>query len=496
MKASLLALRHAVFGAMGATVLACGGKVTWVEDGSGSGGSGASSTSASSSKAATGSTVGVTTGSTMNLCPNPKPVLNPDGSSTPYSICPDGAIDRPSGGFCDPTINHQQCQGTEGFFDCQKDSDCNQAPNGHCVHQPSIEVAGDYCGCVYSCATDKECGGSGACACADIVNGLGYSQCVPNDCLSNADCPSGECGLSSYNDGCSEVVLVACRTPQDVCRVDGQCATGECAPAYIGGQPYNCQQPNCAVGRPLVIDGTARVAEPRVRGDWMAEAARIATAIPHDLRRRAAEHHLAIARLEHASIASFARFALQLVAIGAPAALVRDAHAAAIDEVDHARAAFALASAFAGEPLGPAALGDALAPITQDLESIVEALGEEGCVGETVGVAEALAVAETTSDPFIAAHMRKVAADEQRHAELAWRTLRWLIEKDAGLVGTVERAFERTIAAMGRSVGPSAAAPSVGLLGGAGIDGVRREALRLVVEPARDALLRSAQLPS
>lgn len=510
MRASLLALRHAVFGAIGASVvIGCQGDVTIV-DGSGSGGSGATG-STSASKAVASVSTGVTTGSSMSLCQNPQPILNADGQPTPYVQCADGAIDRPGGGSCDPTINHQQCQGTEGFLECMQDSDCKDAPNGHCVHQPSIEVAGDYCGCVYSCVTDKECGGSGVCACADIVTGLGYAQCVSNNCMTNADCPTGECGLSSYDDGCARVVLVACRTTDDICRTSGQCEVGECAPKYTDNQPYGCQTPNCAIGRPLLVDGVARVASTRPRGDWSSTGAASrapvsrafplrepgapapmpgdATALDAAVREAAAAHYLTIARLEHASIASFSRFALSLLAIGAPAELVREAQAAAIDEIDHARAAFAIASEFALVELGPDVLADALAPLSTDLAAIVEALVEEGCVGETVGVAEALAIADRASDRKIAAHHRKVAADEQRHAELAWRTLGWLLEQDATLVDVARASFARAIDAMSAPVAPSLAAPELGLLGGRAVTDVRREALRLVVAPARDALV-------
>jgi hypothetical protein len=57
--------------------------------------------------------------------------------------------------------------------------------------------------------------------------------------------------------------------------------------------------------------------------------------------------------MEHASIASFAKFSLQLVMVAAPSALLADAHAAAVDEIHHARVAFALASRLLGRPLGP-----------------------------------------------------------------------------------------------------------------------------------------------
>ena len=76
-----------------------------------------------------------------------------------------------------------------------------------------------------------------------------------------------------------------------------------------------------------------------------------------ELRERAAAWWLRAALLEHASIASFARFSLELLRYGAPPELVVGAHRAALDEVAHARLAFALASSWSGRDLGPGAMG-------------------------------------------------------------------------------------------------------------------------------------------
>jgi hypothetical protein len=60
---------------------------------------------------------------------------------------------------------------------------------------------------------------------------------------------------------------------------------------------------------------------------------------------------LADASLEHASIASFARFTLLALSFGAPADLLAEAQHAALDEVAHAQLCFGLASRYAGSPL-------------------------------------------------------------------------------------------------------------------------------------------------
>ena len=102
----------------------------------------------------------------------------------------------------------------------------------------------------------------------------------------------------------------------------------------------------CGKGRPLLIDDRARVASPALRDDW-AEAEQL----PHvdrltaASRRALAEHWTAAALAEHASVASFARFVLDLGALGAPPALLADATTAMHDEIRHAQVSFALAEA-------------------------------------------------------------------------------------------------------------------------------------------------------
>ena len=53
---------------------------------------------------------------------------------------------------------------------------------------------------------------------------------------------------------------------------------------------------------------------------------------------------LAAALAEHASVASFSKFALELLAVGAPASLLQRAHQAALDEIRHAQLSFDVVS--------------------------------------------------------------------------------------------------------------------------------------------------------
>ena len=75
-----------------------------------------------------------------------------------------------------------------------------------------------------------------------------------------------------------------------------------------------------------------------------------------DQRQRLIHHWAETAQFEHASVASFARFTMQLMAIGAPADLVSEATRAQADEIRHARVCLGIASTLADETMGLGAL--------------------------------------------------------------------------------------------------------------------------------------------
>ena len=60
-----------------------------------------------------------------------------------------------------------------------------------------------------------------------------------------------------------------------------------------------------------------------------------ARSLPAETRARLGVAWLEIARMEHASIAAFARFALQLLAVGAPPDLILAGQRAMADETNH-----------------------------------------------------------------------------------------------------------------------------------------------------------------
>jgi hypothetical protein len=148
---------------------------------------------------------------------------------------------------------------------------------------------------------------------------------------------------------------------------------------------------------------------------------------------------------EHASVASFSRASLALLAAGAPADLVEDTHRAALDEITHARLCFALASAYAGSAIapGPFPLGGEV-QVGTSLTAVVESTVEEGCIGEIVSAVLASEQLARAVDPAVRAVLAQIAADEARHAELAWRTVAWAVRAGGS---AVRAAFERAITA-------------------------------------------------
>ena len=77
--------------------------------------------------------------------------------------------------------------------------------------------------------------------------------------------------------------------------------------------------------------------------------------------------------------------------------------------------------------MGPGPLSLTGFTIETDPERVMAALIAEACVGETLGVAEAIARAEASTDVVLKAVHARIAADEQRHARLAWSTLKWMV---------------------------------------------------------------------
>lgn len=259
---------------------------------------------------------------------------------------------------------------------------------------------------------------------------------------------------------------------------------------------------DCAVGRPFVVDGRALVAPLRGDGAWgLAERTPVSLeAFAADLDPAA---RAAIADVwsrdglsEHASVASFARFILELLALGAPADLVTGAQRAVADEIAHAERCFTLAALYAGAPRGPGAL-DVSGALAQpmSLAAFAARTAAEGCIAETVAALQLHAAADAAREGSLSALLRRTAEEESEHVLLAWRAVRWAIEEGGAPVRhAVSAVFARASAHVG--FGPCADdAIDASLLRAHGILSRRERhdlavaALRSVIAPAAEQLL-------
>lgn len=461
--------------------------------GEGNGSSGGSNDSGESSSSG-GSTV------TPIDCPNPTPIMQvgTDGSvPTGFVDCGNGIIHRESAEACldkfvpsDEPIAACDVEGST----CQADTDCTDGVQGKCSFEQ------DACGCTYGCETDADCGEGQFCACAgdDSPSLIPDFQnvCVPiNDCTIDVDCGENSfCGFSQALDACFAVYELGCFTPDDECRTDEDCDVGECVPGGSSdGAGWGCYVSEATCGRPFVVEGQVRRAETTARGDWVMTQGLTST-ISASMREVLATHWETAGAMEHASVASFAQFAMDLMALGAPPQLLVDASQAMRDEVDHAQRCYALASRYRGHNVGPGPL-DTSHPRTEqiDLEAFAEAVIVEGCIGETLAAIEAGHAARVSTDVAVKRALEVIAVDEERHAQLGWKTLQWILgEATPTQRERIEAILWRAIAHAERVRPWSPAYDAMsehGVLGHQGAQALALQSLRQVVKPCAQALV-------
>jgi hypothetical protein len=217
----------------------------------------------------------------------------------------------------------------------------------------------------------------------------------------------------------------------DIAIKDGQCCYTICSSGVV-------------CGRPLTIADQQRTAPLAEGSAW--SAATVASELSVHATALAAAWR-ADALDEHASVASFGRFVLELLAFGAPPELVRDALAAAADEVRHAQVCFGVATQLDGEAQGPGPLNLADMQLATSLAAAAAAAVREGCVGETLAAAHAAAAGRQARDPALASALAAIADDEARHAALAWRFVQWACGQGDPAVGpAVQAAFAAALA--------------------------------------------------
>jgi hypothetical protein len=414
--------------------------------------------------------------------------------------CDNGVVHRPAQVECVNLLAaHVVPVGSEDVAsECTSNADCTDAAYGYCGLPPSLggaPLSGPTC--MYGCLADADCGSGQFCLCGDPVG-----SCVDSPCSGAADC-EGEFLCSQYYDrigiGCGESPQFACQTAADVCGSDQDCDGASCT--LTDGARSCVEVPPVACGRPFLVAGEQRLAAASNGVQWQVELGRpdLSDTLSPAERAVLGQAWSDVGLMEHASIAAFARFTLQLMHLGAPAALVQASIQATSDEARHALSCFTLASSYLGRNCGPGALSMDAALDAVRLRDVVALAVREGCVGETIAALEASESAAHCQDTRVRDVLRGIAADEQRHAELAWQFVAWALERDVSLAQDVRGECERALAEF-RNTGLSCAvefdtAPH-GMLTSSLRAQVRTAAVRDVVLPCMSALLAKVNAPA
>jgi len=413
--------------------------------------------------------------------------------------CLDTGLDRCSNGFFKRReavscprwhrpASEFTCSASDSLVGCETDSACG--PTAVCNQFFFGPPAGDACECATTCETDADCTGEQLCLCGD-----GGGRCVTASCQTDADCGPGLHCASMNTGGCNPELAFHCQSDDDACISAADCPSdgmGDvgCVVGAAGARAcetgFGCE----AAGRPLVVMGEVRFARSACRDDWSRSSAVVTP--DESVRAEVAARWTHIAAMEHASVASFARFAMDLLAVGAPPHLVAGASAAMLDEIEHARLAYGLAAAFGGVQVGPGPLDMSDAHPASDIVELAVATLLEGCIAEGAAAAEAAVAATTARDPAVVAVLERIAREEAAHAELGWKTIAWALQRDRervapALVDAMEHACRRDTTPKAEP-----GLEAFGLLGPAEREAIRKDTLSRVVRPVLEQLLRRA----
>ena len=223
------------------------------------------------------------------------------------------------------------------------------------------------------------------------------------------DTTGGDTGGSTEQLSDQEICVILCRDRlEDInsCKILGETTSGyvnyECTYLpFCGGRSHHCVRSHGDDAGPTAAA-------------WLARAA-------HD---------------EAASVHAFTALVAELTAHRAPEPLLARLRAAADDEVRHATIIKNLAEAHGATILTP----DIMTTPPRTLLAIAVENAREGCVNETWAALCAAHQARRAADPRTRFIFAEIAADEARHAELAWFLDTWLM----GQLTAAERAIVET----------------------------------------------------
>ncbi len=187
--------------------------------------------------------------------------------------------------------------------------------------------------------------------------------------------------------------------------------------------------------------------ETEAGADWIgAERTELALAVPKPERDALGAEWRDNGKKEHASVAAFAQLTLDLMAVGAPPELVAAAQRDALDEVRHAAACFAIARDIDGIVESPSPFPDArsrrfLFTASRELaltQIAIDALAD-GVLNEGIAARLLAQLAKKCDVAALSVILRKMAADESRHAAHSWDIVAWCVENGGTTVANALR---------------------------------------------------------
>lgn len=237
-------------------------------------------------------------------------------------------------------------------------------------------------------------------------------------------------------------------------------------------------------------------AERALRDDWRSTCvdglSAATAALPAELALELAAEWTAAAHEARSSVAVHARFALQLLSLGAPAPLLAACARVMQDEVAHAQACFSLARRFSGHDITPEPLA-AERPLDEDSSAIVLEVIARGCIRGAVASLSAREALEHCQDPATREVLMLRQGTKAQEAQLAWRFVAWSL-RNAG-ADLQDRARVAFLTALSGHAAPGPIGERErtllrhGVLGQAQRAALEQRVLRSAVLPCMESLL-------
>ena len=137
---------------------------------------------------------------------------------------------------------------------------------------------------------------------------------------------------------------------------------------------------------------------------------------------------------KHASIATYAKFSLDLMSLGAPLWFLEMANNASLDEIEHTKFSFDILNMYLinyynqNGCIRYKEFPSHTVNIDGDYDRIASDTAIDGCFGELVS-----ALTFMNGQEEMNGYLRTMALDELNHTSFAWVTIRWIIEQNGAI---------------------------------------------------------------